>query len=69
MDILRKFKKFQFFANMQNILNKLKKHVEKFVLDKLLKFEICLKIKILLQNFTKLIKTIPKKFNEIYQSL
>ena len=35
---------------------------------KLLKFEICLKIRILLKKL-KIIKTIPKKFNEIYKSL
>ena len=37
--------------------------------EKLLKFEICLKIKILLKHIQKIIKTIPKEFNEIYQSL
>ena len=37
--------------------------------EKLLKFEICLKIIMVLKNFTKIIKTIPKKFNEIHQSL
>ena len=29
----------------------------------------CLKIRILLKQISKVIKTIPKKFNEIYQSL
>ena len=36
--------------------------------EKLLKFEICLKIRISLK-ISKIIKTIPKQFNEIYQSL
>ena len=35
---------------------------------KLLKFESCLKIKIWLKNIQTKIKTIPKEFNEIYQS-
>ena len=38
-------------------------------IEKLLKFEICLKIRILLKYFKTIIKTIPKIFNEIYQSL
>ena len=37
--------------------------------EKLLKFEICLKIRILLKKFQKIIKTIPNKVNEIYKSL
>ena len=35
---------------------------------KLLKFEICFKIRILL-TISKIIKTVPAKFNKIYQSL
>ena len=37
--------------------------------EKLLKFDTCLKIRILLKNFTKVIKTFPKIINEIYQRL
>ena len=36
--------------------------------EKLLKFEMCLKIRILLEYFKKIIKTIPKKFNKILQN-
>ena len=37
--------------------------------EKLLKFEICLKIRMVQKHLTKIIKILPKKFNEIHQSL
>ena len=51
---------------MYNILNKSEMYL---CFEKLLKFEICLKIRILLKYLKKnIIKTVPKIFNEIYQT-
>ena len=65
-EILRKYKKFLIFLQTCRTFW-INKKCNWF--EKLLKFEICLKIRMVLKNLTKIIKTLPKKFNEIHQSL